>query len=86
MQLAGGDEMMWDWAPWWHWLGMTGLWVAVIVAIVWGISRAFPTTPPSDPHRILDERLANGSIDIEEYRRLRDELGRRARPESHLRA
>ena len=33
------------------------------------------STPPADARRIVDERLARGEIDAEEYQRLRDIIG-----------
>ena len=76
--------MMWYWGggmPWWGWLlgalGMVVFWGLVI----WGIwylvtavtsRRSEPGPREADPKRILDERLAKGEIDAEEYRRLRD--------------
>jgi putative membrane protein len=81
--------MFWNgggWA-WWQaglmWLAMIAFWallIWVIYALVTGIIRR-PGQPepggqrqPGDARRILDERLARGEIDAEEYRRLRDVL------------
>lgn len=66
---------MWDWAPWWHWLSMAGVWIVGIGVIVWAVISLFPNPSPPDPRRILDQRLARGELDVDEYRRLRDELG-----------
>jgi putative membrane protein len=75
--------MMWYWGNgvhWWGWLlGAIGM-VAFWGLIVWGIwfFVASVTRRPDHDHasggarRILDERLARGEIDAEEYRRLRD--------------
>jgi putative membrane protein len=71
------------WA-WWQaglmWLAMIAFWALLIWAIyalVTGITRR-PGQPPADEQRrpgdarqILDERLARGEIDAEEYQRLR---------------
>jgi len=78
------------WA-WWQaglmWLAMIAFWALVIwavYALVTGIARK-PGQPdsggqqPGDAQRILDERLARGEIDAEEYRRLRDMLDHPAR-------
>ncbi len=79
--------MFWNgggWA-WWQaglmWLVMIAFWALLIWAIyalVTGITRrpgqARPGAQDGDPRRILDERLARGEIDAEEYRRLRDLL------------
>jgi putative membrane protein len=74
------------WA-WWQaglmWLAMIAFWALLIWAIyalVTGITRRpGPAGPggrqPSDALRILDERLARGEIDTEEYQRLREVLG-----------
>ena len=75
--------MMWYWgsgAHWWAWLlGAIGM-VAFWGLLVWGIwfFVVSATRRPDHDHasggarRILDERLARGEIDPEEYRRLRD--------------
>lgn len=78
--------MMWDWVPWWHWLAMVGIWLLGIAMVVWAVSALFPGQPPPDAHRILDERLARGELDVDEYRRRRDALHTRARPRNHSRA
>jgi putative membrane protein len=76
--------MMWYWSGgmhWWGWLlgtvGMVAFWGLIIWAVwyfVTGGSR--PTDQdgrsPGDARRILDERLARGEIEPDEYRRLRD--------------
>ena len=74
--------MMWNggsWA-WWQmllmWIGMLAFWALVI----WGIWALVvnATWRPEDERRhhsarqILDERLARGEIDTEEYRRRRE--------------
>jgi len=78
---------------WWHdgwgplgWLlmtvGMLAFWGLVawgIVSVVRGSSR--PAAPPRSPEEILDERLARGEIDAEEYRKRLDAL-RGSRPRS----
>ena len=78
--------MMWYWGGgvhWWGWLlgtiGMVAFWGLVIWAIwyfVTAVTRRPEDRPPanSDPKAILDERLARGEIDAEEYRHLRDVL------------
>jgi putative membrane protein len=74
------------WA-WWQaglmWLAMIAFWALLIwavYALVTGATRRDQPAqggPPlgGDARRILDERLARGEIDAEEYRRLRDILG-----------
>ena len=75
--------MMWYWGSgvhWWGWLlGAIGM-VAFWGLIVWGIWFFVTSVTRSPDHdhpsggarQILDERLARGEIDAEEYRRLRD--------------
>jgi putative membrane protein len=73
--------------PFWEvalmWVGMIAFWGLLIWAIYALITSATRRTGPQprgeehrgdDARRILDERLARGEIDAEEYRRLRDEL------------
>ena len=74
--------MFWNgghWA-WWQallmWVGMIAFW-ALIIGAIWffvsGLVRRPDHPPqPDDPRRLLDERLARGDIDPEEYQRLRD--------------
>ena len=81
--------MFWNGGAWpfWEvalmWVGMIAFWGLLIWAIYALITRATrrpgaeaPRDEPSgDPaRRILDERLARGEIDADEYRRLRDVL------------
>jgi len=73
------------WA-WWQaglmWLAMIAFWaflIWAIYALVTGVMRregepGHGGQPPGDARRILDERLARGEIDAEEYRRLREVL------------
>lgn len=78
--------MMWYWGSggvhWWGWLlgslGMVVFWGLVIWAI-WYFATSLGRGPdqarrPGEAKRILDERLARGEIDAEEYARLRDLL------------
>ncbi len=80
--------MMWYWGGgfhWWGWLfgglALVAFWVLVVWAIwaIWaGARRPSEDRQPPDSRRILDERLARGEIEPEEYWRLRDILeGRR---------
>lgn len=78
--------MMWDWAPWWHWLWMAGVWIVGIAVIVWAVTALFPNQPRRDPQQILDERFARGEIDVDEYRQRGDELQTRTRPAGRTRA
>lgn len=63
---------------WWMWalmiLGTLGLWALVVVVVraVFQGKRAEAQPPPpatSGPLRLLDDRLARGEIDSEEYQR-----------------
>jgi putative membrane protein len=73
----------------WAWWQAGGMWLAMIVVLallVWagyalisGLARGTHGPDGSerqsgDARRILDERLAHGDIDAEEYRRLREVL------------
>jgi putative membrane protein len=70
----------------WGWwllmsLGMVAFWGLVIwatVALVRGTGRP-PQTEPERPLEVLQRRLANGEITIEEYDQLRDALIGRAK-------
>ncbi len=78
--------MMWYWGGgmhWWGWLlgfvGMVAFWGLVVYAGWYLITAPSRSRPPAPGHpgfppakHILDERLARGEIDVEEYRRLRD--------------
>lgn len=78
--------MMWYWGGavhWWGWLlgalGMVAFWALAIWAVWYFVTAVTRRAeegphPSSDPKRILDERLARGEIDAEDYRRLRDLL------------
>jgi putative membrane protein len=84
--------MIWNggWA-WWQvglmWVGMIAFWgllIWLIYALVTGaVGRGRQPERGEEPgggdaRRILDERLARGEIDIEEYQRLRDVIEGRA--------
>src|SRR5215510_10873417 len=73
--------------PFWQaalmWVGMIAFWGLLIWAVYALITSATRRPSPSsgggehrgdDPRRILDERLARGEIDTNEYERLRDVL------------
>ena len=75
------------WA-WWQaglmWVGMIAFW-ALLIWAVYAVVKSITTRdagqpepsggrPAADPRRILDERLARGEIDPDEYQRLRDVL------------
>jgi len=87
--------MFWDGGSWAWWqaglmwfavITLSALLILTVYALVTGITRkpdqAGRGSPqPGSARRILDERLARGEIETEEYRRLRDALnGRPGRP------
>ena len=48
---------------------------AVLGAVLWAVTRLFPTgEPPSSAEQLLDTLLAAGEIDPDAYRHVRDEL------------
>lgn len=74
--------MVWFGAHWafWQstlaWLGMLLFWV-LVVWVIYGIlasgqGRTRSRDDSADARHILDQRLARGEIDADEYRRLRD--------------
>lgn len=74
--------MVWFGAHWafWQsalaWLGMLLFWVLVVWVIYSFVTSGPPRTrdrdDSADARHILDQRLARGEIDADEYRRLRD--------------
>lgn len=71
--------MYWNDASWWMWIPMSLMMIVVWGLVVWGAVQLFGTRRPSEPRtptatEILDERLATGEIDAEEYRELRATL------------
>lgn len=60
------------------WIGMIVFWGLLIwgaYALITNATRQSPSKDHGDdPRRILDQRLARGEIDAEEYQRLRDLL------------
>jgi putative membrane protein len=74
--------MMWYWGSgmhWWGWtlgfIGMIAFWGLIIWAVWYfvtsGTRRPDQTPRQGQAQQILDERLARGEIDSEEYQRLR---------------
>jgi putative membrane protein len=77
----GGGWPFWEVAL--MWAGMIAFWGLLIWAVYALVTSATRRPGPEtrgeerrggDARRILDERLARGEIDTDEYRRLRDEL------------
>ena len=66
-----------------HWFGggfMWLFWILLIVAIIWGIKMATSdksnsATTKKSALDILKERYASGEIDLDEYDRMKKELG-----------
>jgi putative membrane protein len=62
------------------WIFMALFWIVLLGLIVWGVGALLPRTPygqggrPERPEEILDRRFALGEIDIEQYRRARENL------------
>lgn len=67
------------------WLLMVAFWTAFLGLTFWAVTRAFPSSKGKgfhdsaslevdDAQAALDRRLASGEIDVETYRRLKDEL------------
>ena len=65
------------------WIVMTVFLIALLVLVVWGVTRLLPTGgrgPDAGPRRaetpeeILDRRFALGEIDGEAYQRMRTEI------------
>jgi putative membrane protein len=71
--------MMW-WGTGYGWIWMTLIWVIIIGAVVWAVTRSSARDRArrrggsQDARGILDERFARGEIDEDEYRRRRDQL------------
>ena len=68
--------MYWNDASWWAWIPMTLAMVAVWGLLVWGAVQLLggqrrTGRPAPTALEILDERLARGDIDGDEYRELR---------------
>lgn len=65
------------------WIAMAVFWIAVLVLVVWGVTRLLPTAGrgpdagaprAQTPEEILDRRVALGEIDAETYQRMRTEI------------
>jgi putative membrane protein len=77
-QSCGWGMHGWDGGWMWLWGTLMMLtWVAVIGVAVWLIVRATRSNgrpSASNARQILDERLARGEIDLDEYQQRRDML------------
>ncbi len=62
------------------WVFMALFWIVIIGLLVWAAVSLLPGTRggnrarPESPEEILDRRFALGEIDVEQYRRTREEL------------
>ena len=81
--LLGDFDGHMDWDGSWGvamMIGMILFWAVVIVAIVWLVrefgTRGVRANPDDDPVRILDRKLAEGSISPDDYRERRAILDR----------
>ena len=69
----------WGHGGWWWLFGplMMALWIGLITAAVWFVTRGFRQRPRSAAERasdVLAERYARGEINTEEYRERLDQL------------
>lgn len=84
MMFGYGYSGWWGWEIAFMWAAM----IALVALLVWAVTRTVSGRrgdragdDPAVPGRILDERLARGEIDADEYARVRDALhSRGARP------
>ncbi len=72
-----GEHHMRAWGWFLMWLLTLVFWGGLIAAGVVPVRSAITRQPPDDPGRILDERLARGEIDADDYAHRRDLLERR---------
>ncbi len=57
------------------WVLTVVAWAEVVGLVVWAVCRMFPERRDPGARALLDARLASGDLDLDTYRRLRDELG-----------
>jgi uncharacterized membrane protein len=77
--MDGYDMNGWGWAMMvgWSLIAIGFLGIVVWFATQWGRGGAPTSTPPTKPARdVLDDRLACGDIDVDEYQRRRVALER----------
>ena len=67
---------------WWivMMLGMVVFWGAIVALVVWALRNGVGRHRPEDPLEILQRRLADGSITVEEYEQRREKLEAAGRP------
>lgn len=56
-------------------LGMALVWGGIAVAVVWLLREAIGRNRSNDPMEILDRRLAEGKLSLEEYEQRKRHLG-----------
>ena len=56
-------------------LGMAVFWGGIAVAVVWLLREAIGRSRSDDPLEILDRRLAEGKLSLEEYEQRKRHLG-----------
>lgn len=56
-------------------LGMALIWGGIALAVVWLLREAIGRSRSSDPLEILDRRLAEGKLSLEEYEQRKRHLG-----------
>lgn len=69
-------------------IGMVAFWILIVLGVIWlargglggSVSQQTPSQPPSapvdDPTEILNRRLANGELTLEEYEERREAIER----------
>ena len=60
------------------WVAMVAGWVLVVGLAVWAVCRLFPGQARPDARTLLEQRLAAGELDAEQYRELRATLDDRS--------
>jgi putative membrane protein len=71
--------MGFGWGMGYGWIIMLVFWVLLVGLVVWAVSRLAPRSMSGSGRRettleVLQRRLANGEISVEEFVRIRDEL------------
>ncbi|WP_291760731.1 hypothetical protein [Cellulomonas sp. 73-145] len=60
------------------WFVMVAAWALLVGLAIWAVCRLFPAQARPDARTVLEERLASGELDVEQYRELRDALDDRS--------
>ena len=68
-------------------IGMGLFWLAIILGVVWlvrdGVEHRQPESPRENALTVLDRRLAEGAITLDEYKQRRDVLTGAAAPQTN---